>query len=229
MAVEELEHPRSELRAHKVATNEEADRHQQDERDVDDRHRPFRDEAYHHREDHEPHHVVGHRGAQHGAGLHGREGPQVAEDARGDTHAGRRERRADEQGLVAAVPERRRHGVATGHGDDHTDARDRHRRAADRAEVGDVHLHADAEKQQDHTELTEHAQRLVGPDQCQDRWPDDDAGHDLTDDRGDVDPLGDSAATLAAMSTIRMSRRTEPTSMRAPGQPAPCTSRLWKM
>ena len=191
MAVEELEHPRGELRAHDGRDNEEADRHQQDERDVDDRHRPFGDEAYHHGEDHEPQDVVGHRGTQHGAGLHGREGAQVAEDTRGDAHAGGRERSADEQRLVAAVPERRCHGVATGHGDDHTDARDRHRRAADRAEVGDVHLHADAEKQQDHPELTEHAQRLVGPHQCQDRRTDDDTGHDLTDDRRDVDALGE--------------------------------------
>ena len=105
--------------------------------------------------------------------------------------AGRRERRADEQRLVAAVAQRRRDRVAAGHRHDDADRRDRQRRSPDRTEIGDVHLHADAEEQQDHPELAEHAQRLVRPHEPEDRRPDDDPGDDLAHDRRHVDPLGD--------------------------------------
>ena len=56
----------------------------------------------------------------------------------------------------------------------------------------EVHLQADLEQQQDHADLAERAQHLVAlADQVEQRRPDEDAGDDLADDRGDADALGD--------------------------------------
>ena len=65
------------------------------------------------------------------------------------------------------------------------------RGSPDRTEVGDVHLHTDTQQEQDHTELAEDVEGLVGTDEAQDGGPDDDAGDDLAHDRGHIDPLRD--------------------------------------
>ena len=196
VAVQELEHAGCEPRPDERRHDEEPDRDEQDQCDVGDRDGPFGDQPNDHREDHEPEHVVGDRGAQHRARFDGREGTQVAEHPRGDPHARGGQRRADEQRLVAAVPEGIRHRVATGHRQDDADTRDRQRGSADRAEVGDVHLHADAEQQQDDPQLAEDAQGLVRPDEAQDRRTDDDAGDDLAHDGRDVDPFSELGGDL---------------------------------
>ena len=55
-----------------------------------------------------------------------------------------------------------------------------------------VHLEADVEQEQDHPDLAEGAEDLVSlADGVEHRWPDDDAGHDLADDGGDAETLGD--------------------------------------
>ena len=46
-------------------------------------------------------------------------------------------------------------------------------------------------KQQNHAELAEDAESLVGTDEAEDRRPDDDTGDDLAHDRGHIDPLRD--------------------------------------
>ena len=62
-----------------------------------DRHRALGDEAHDDGEHDEAHHVVGHRRAEHDAGLGGGQRPEVAEHPGGDADAGGGERGADEQ------------------------------------------------------------------------------------------------------------------------------------
>ena len=52
------------------------------------------------------------------------------------------------------------------------------------------------EQQQDHAELAEDVERLVGPDEAENGRPDDDTGDDLADDGGHVDPLRDLGGQL---------------------------------
>ena len=69
---------------------------------------------------------------------------------------------------------------------------DQQRRAADLAQLAEVHLHADLEQQEDDADLAERAEHLVvAADQVEHRRADEDAGDDLADDGRDADALGD--------------------------------------
>ena len=94
------------------------------------------------------------------------------------------------------MPERTGHREAADHGEDHADDGDRHRRAAHGTEVGEVHLHAHAQQEEDHAELPEHAERLVRLHEREHRRADDHARDDLAHHRGDVDALGDLGCEL---------------------------------
>ena len=69
--------------------------------------------------------------------------------------------------------------------------RDEDRGATDAAQLGEIHLEADLEQQQDDAELRERLQRLAGVDPAEHRRADDDARDDLADDRGNVHPVGE--------------------------------------
>ena len=86
-----------------------------------------------------------------------------------------------------------RHGAeAEDHRRDDADGGDLERRAADLAELAEVHLEADVEQEQDHADLAEGAEDLVAlADGVEHRRADEDAGDDLADDGGDAEALGD--------------------------------------
>ena len=78
------------------------------------------------------------------------------------------------------------------HRRDHADGGDLQRRAADLAELPQVHLEADVEQEEDHPDLAEGAEDLVAlADGVEHRRADEDAGDDLADDGGDAEALGD--------------------------------------
>ena len=158
----------------------------------EDRHRALGHEADHDGEDDEAHHVVGHRGAEHDAGLGGGQGPEVAEHPGGDADARGRERGADEQRGVEVLAHQRHRADAEDHRGDHADRGDQHRRAADLAELARSISMPDLEQEEDHADLAEGAQHLVAAaDGVEHRRADEDAGDDLADDRRDADALGD--------------------------------------
>ncbi len=141
-------------------------------------------------EDDQAEHVVGDGRPEHDPRLGGGEGAQVAEHSRRDADARRRERRTDEQRGVPRLAEAEGDAAAEHerHGD--ADEGDAHRRAADSAELGEVHLHPDLDEEQQHAELGERDDRLaVRRNPAEHRRPDDDADDDLADDGGDFDPL----------------------------------------
>ena len=171
--------------------HQEPDRHRHDGEHGQQRDGALGDDAHDDGEDHQPEHVVGHRGAEHSARLDRRERAEVAEDPRGDPDARRRERGAEEQRRVRVVRERDADPEADRHRQGDADHGDAHRRPPDRGEVADVHLHPDLQQEEDHAELGEHLEDLRGADQPEDRRPDDDARDDLADHRRHPDALRD--------------------------------------
>ncbi len=96
------------------------------------------------------------------------------------------ERGADEEGFLAGHAERE-----AGHrtrDERHDDAHDRdgERGAPDSPQFGEVHLEADFEQQQDHTELGEGLECLAGVHPAEHRRSDDDTGDDLAHDCGET-------------------------------------------
>ncbi len=165
--VEELEEAGREAsrRATAVSTRN-ATATSEDAGDVEQRDRAFGDEAHDDREDHEAEHVVGDGGAQHRARLDRGERAEVAEDARGDPDARRRERGAEEQRLVVAVPER---GWRRGSRPPSARPRPTHATAVDARPTAPSSPRSISmptpEQEQDDAELAEHGERLVRSDE----------------------------------------------------------------
>ncbi len=147
-------------------------------------------------QEHQAEHVVRHRGAHDRAGLDRGERTQVAEDPGRDPDARRREGGAEKQGGVGVLAERETGGVPTDQRDDDPDDRDAHRGPTDGREILDVHLHAHLQQEQDHAELGEYVEDARGAHEPQQRRADEDPGHDLADDSGDLDPFRDLGGEL---------------------------------
>ena len=96
---------------------------------------------------------------------------------------------------VSRVPAEADAGAGTGdERHDDADDGDGQRGPTDAPELGEVHLHADLDEQQQHAELGEHAEAdaalAVEVDEPEHRRADDDAGDDLAEHGRDADPLG---------------------------------------
>ena len=104
-------------------------------------------------EDEQAEHVVGHGRAEHDPRLGRGEGAQVAEHPRRDADARGRQGGAEEQRRVAgfAEPDADDAAEQERHGD--ADDGDGHRRSPDATELGEIHLHADLDEQQQDAEL----------------------------------------------------------------------------
>ena len=187
-------YPREGLRhdayAHERRDDDETHCDHDDPRDAQNGNRTLGDDAADDGEDHEPEDVVGHGGAEHRLGFHGGQGAQVAEDPRRDADTRRGERGADEHCLLARHAEREPRPGARDHWDRDTGERDEDRRPPHAAQLGDVHLEADFEQQEDHAELGERLQRLAVVHPAEHRRPHDHARGDLADDGRDVDAVG---------------------------------------
>ena len=145
----------------------------------------------HDREDHQPHHVVGDGRAENRPRLDARERAQIAEDARGDPDARRRDPGCKEYGDARRDTERAEDRVRECHRRDDADRCDLHRGAPDAAELAKVHVEADLEKQQDGAELAERTDHVLGMDQSEDRRSQHDSCGDLGKDGGLPEPLGE--------------------------------------
>ena len=150
-----------------VGYDENAEQPRQDEEaggeedgrgDDADRHRVARHDLDDDGEDDQPEHVVGHSGAEHDARLDRRQGMEVAEDAGGQADA-RRGQGGPEEDCRVGVPAEGDAGPRSG-GErrDDADDGDQHRSPTDPAELGEVHLHADLDQQQQDPDLGEDAQ-----------------------------------------------------------------------
>ena len=126
-----------------------------DRRDVD---RTTRDDLDDHSENDEAQDVVGDRGTQHDASFGRGECSQVAEHTGGDADAGGGERGADEDRGVRAQAEQQPDAHTTRERCADTNHRDQQRCLAHLAELGEVHLHAHLQQQQQHTDLGEDGQ-----------------------------------------------------------------------
>ena len=189
--VDELEDLRTELRPDADREDEERHRDHDDLHDVDHVDGPRGGDPHDDRQQHQAHHVVGHRGAENRAPLDAGQRPQVAEHPGGDAHARGGKRGAEEQGHVARLAEHEPGEDAEDNRDDDADRRDQQRGLPDRPQLRETELEPDLEEQQDHAELGEDGEHLVGLEQAEDRRPHDDAGDDLADHRGHADALGD--------------------------------------
>ena len=172
-----------------IATNDDLE-------DPDRRDAALGDDSRHDGEDHQAEHVVGDRRAEHGARFDRRERAQVAEHPCGDADARRGQRGADEQRFLTGEAEADPGRDAGRHRYDDADDRDEQRRPTDRAQVAEVHLHADLEQQEDDAELGEGVDDFVRFDEAEQRRPDEDAGGDLGDDGRDVDAVRDLSGDL---------------------------------
>ena len=164
--------------------------------DADGRHAAFGDDARDDSEDDEADHVVGDRGAEHSARFDRCERTEVAEHPRSDADARGRQCRADEQRFFAVEAEADAGAEAGRHRHDDADDCDEEGRAPDGTQIPQVHLEADLEQQQDHAELGEDVQDLVGLDNPEQRRPDEHAGDDLGDDRREADAIRDLGSDL---------------------------------
>ena len=191
-ALDEVEQRPRQLQAGQPAEDQEGHGDADDPHHRQERDRALGHETDNHRQHDEAHDVVGHRGAEHQSGLGGGEGSQVPEHPRRDADARRRQRRGHEELRVEVVGDRT-HGEETqDHRGDHTD--DGHLKGGptDLAQLGQVHLHADLEQEEDDPHLAEGHQHLVAvADEAEHGRADDDAGHDLADHGRDADALGD--------------------------------------
>ena len=145
----------------------------------------------------ETHDVVRDGGPDDGTRLARRQRPKVAEDSCSDPDAGRRDRSADEDGCLRGGADGE-HGAEPGNKrGGHPDRRHRHRRPTHRTQLGEVHLHPDLEKKQDHPDLAERSQGLVGgTDETEHRRTDDDAREDLANHRRHGEALRDFCGEL---------------------------------
>ena len=181
--------------AHSCCDDEETDRHDQDQCDVGDRYGALRDQTHDHRENHQAEHIVGDCRGQHRARFDGRRQAESLKTraviptlvAASAAPMNRTDCRYDR---VRKPPRTRRPW------DDHAHACDGQRGSPDRTEAGEVHLHTDTQQEQDHAELAEDVEGLVGSDEAQDGRPDDHTGDDLAHDRGHIDPFGDLSGQL---------------------------------
>ena len=196
VAADPREQRRRDPQGERSRDHDEPDRDECDLGDADGRHAAFGDDTRDDREDDQTDHVVGDRGTEHGARFDRCERAEVAEHPRSDADARRRQCRADEQCFLTVEAEADARTEARHHRDDHADDCDEEGRAPDGTQIPQVHLEADLEEQQDHAELGEDVQHLVGLDDPEQRRPDEHSGDDLGDDRREADAIRDLGSDL---------------------------------
>jgi hypothetical protein len=159
------------------------------------RHRAGRDGPVGHEphddgEDDEPHHVVGHRRAEHGAGLDAGQGAEVPEHPGGDPHGRGGEGGAHEDGRARRLASGGRHRPPGDEGQGDAEHRHLERCPAHGPELPEVHLEPDLEEEQDDAELAEGVEDLARLHQAEGRRPECEPGEDLPHDGRQAHPLG---------------------------------------
>ena len=161
-------------------------------------------------QDDETEDVVDDRRADDDPGFLGGHAPQIGEDTGGDADGSGGERCADEDRLGDAIGAgngaRVRQvgpvGETEGEGHRHTDGGDGKGCGSDAKHLAQVGFEADLEEQQQHAELGEHVDHLAGRpfgrDDAEDAAAQEDAGHQLAEDGGLADALGELAEELGS-------------------------------
>ncbi len=155
-AVDDGEEPRDGDESDEPREREETDRPTQRRADGAQAHAVARHDLDDDREDDEADHVVGDCGAEDDTSLGRRQRPQIAEHAGGDPDARRGEGRAEEDGDVGRLPEGAGDAGAQGERGRHADDGHEDGRTPDPTELGEVHLHADMDQQQEHAQFGDH-------------------------------------------------------------------------